>query len=212
MPLGERSILDVVLHQLRYHGVEAATLAVGHLAELIKAYCGSGERFGLKLDYSKEDTPLGTAGPLALLSGFDESFLVMNGDVLTTLDYAQMRERHEASEALVTLAVHRRSVCIDFGVVEFDAGSQLTEYIEKPDHDFWVSMGVYIMRPEVLDYVSAGDRMDLPDLVSRVVESGERVECYQHQGYWLDIGRHDDYKQAIADFAERGAEFLPDDA
>jgi len=211
MPIGTRPILEVVLHQLRHHGVTHVTLAVGYLAELLMAYCGNGEKFGIDVDYSKEDTPLGTAGPLALVNDLNDSFLVMNGDVLTTLDYSRMRARHEASGAMATLAVYPRKVKVDLGVVEFDDESRLTSYIEKPEYPFWVSMGIYYFRPEVLDHIEAGTHLDLPDLVTKLGAAGERVECYEHDGYWLDIGRDDDYERALTDFAELEDDFLPAD-
>lgn len=209
MPLGDLPILEVVIRQLQRCGIERITLAVGHLAELLMAYCGDGSKFGVAIDYSREEEPLGTAGPLALVEGLDASFLVMNGDVLTTLDYRAMRERHEASEAIATVAIYPRHVQIDLGVVEFDDDAGLTRYIEKPQYDFWVSMGIYILRPEVLRYIDAGQPLDLPDLVTRLVSEGEEVSCFRHEGYWLDIGRADDYERALEDFPELRDELLP---
>ena len=210
MPIGDKPILDIVIRQLRHHGFTEITLAVGYLAELLMAYFGDGERFGVKLAYSHEEQPLGTAGPISLIPGLDERFLVMNGDVLTAIDYTGMLANHHASGAIGTVAVYPRSVKIDLGVVEYDEQHHLTQYIEKPTHHYRVSMGIYIFEPRVLNFIPKNVRLDLPDLVKQLVAAGETVNCYPYEGYWLDIGRPDDYQQASADFEKLAAQLLPE--
>jgi len=209
MPIGDRPILDIIIHQLRHYGFTDINLAVGHLAELLMAYFGNGERFGVNITYSREEEPLGTAGPLSLIPGLTDRFLVMNGDVLTSVDYADMVAHHEASGGIGTVAVHPRTVRIDFGVVEYDSQYRLVEYIEKPTHHYRVSMGIYVFEPRVLDFIHPNARLDLPDLVKRLVVAGETVNCYPYSGYWLDIGRPDDHEQAVADFERLAGELLP---
>lgn len=209
MPIGERPILDIIIQQLRHYGFSDITLAVGYLAELLMAYFGNGERLGVNISYSREEEPLGTAGPLSLVPGLSDRFLVMNGDVLTALDYSDMLSQHQASTAIGTVAVYPRSVQIDLGVVEYDEQCHLTDYIEKPTHQYQVSMGIYVFEPRVLDYIQPSVRLDLPDLVRQLVAAGETVNCYPYEGYWLDIGRPDDYQKALADFGQLAADLLP---
>ena len=210
MPIGEKPILEIVIRQLRRHGFTDITLAVGYMAELLMAYFGDGERFGVRLRYSREDRPLGTAGPMALVDDLAERFLVMNGDVLTGLDYQRIAAAHGTSGAIGTIATYPRQVKIDLGVIEHDELGRLTDYIEKPTLNYLVSMGIYMFDRRVLGFIEPGERLDLPDLVKRLVSAGETMHCYPHEGYWLDIGRPDDYQRAIAEFAERESELLPD--
>ncbi len=208
MPLGDTPILEVVIRQLRRHGFDDVIMAVGHLAELIMAYFNDGRRFGVRISYSKEETPLGTAGPLALIPGLDETFLVMNGDVLTTLDYSELVRYHHQSGAIATIAMHERAVRIDLGVIESDETNRVIGYIEKPTYQYRVSMGIYVFDPRVLRYIPRGERLDFPDLVLKLLAAGERVMGYPYDGYWLDIGRADDYAQAAEEFARLRSQFL----
>lgn len=202
MPLGDLPIIEVVLRQLARHGFDDVTMAVGYLAELLMAYCGDGSKFGVRLSYSKEDAPLGTAGPLALIDGLrrGDTFLVMNGDVLTTLDISAMLRHHKANAAVATIATHRREAQINYGIIESDGDGRVTAYIEKPTYTYRVSMGIYTLEPAVLDYVTPGDYLDLPDLVRRLMAANQSVMAYPFDGYWLDIGRHDDYERAVEEF------------
>lgn len=209
MPLGEMPIVEVVLRQLAANGFEEVTLAVGYLAELMMAYCGDGSKFGLQVRYSREEQPLGTAGPLALVEGLDDTFLVMNGDVLTTLDLPALVARHRASGAAATIATHRRQQQINYGIIESDDDDRVTAYIEKPVHHYQVSMGVYVLEPAVLTRITPGEYLDLPDLVRQLMAEGQPVMAYPFDGYWLDIGRHDDYEQAVEEFEAMQAQLLP---
>lgn len=210
MPIGDMPILEVVLRQLKRAGISHVTMAVGHLAELLEAFFGDGSKFGLKIDYSREDKPLGTAGPLTLIDGLEDTFLVMNGDVLTTLDYADLIESHRDSGAMATVATHEREVRIDFGVLQVDEEGTLTEYVEKPRLPYKVSMGIYVFQAEVLSRLTKGEYFDFPDLVKLLIGEQQPVKSYAFDGYWLDIGRHDDYSIAMDEFEARRAEFLID--
>ena len=209
MPLGETPILEVVLRQLARAGFGHVTLAVGHLAELIEAFFGNGSKLGLRIDYSREETPLGTAGPLALVNDLHGPFLVMNGDVLASVDYGAFLEEHAASGATASVLTALRSTRIDFGIVETDEQGNITGYIEKPTHEYYVSTGVYAFSPEVLPHIIPGERMDFPDLVLHLIEAGERVHAVPFDGYWLDIGRHEDFARAQDEFESKRDLFLP---
>lgn len=209
MPIGDIAILEVVLRQLAYHDFAGATIAVGYLDELLMAYLGDGRKFGVPVSYSREERPLGTAGPLKLIRDLDDTFLVMNGDILTTLDYEALLDHHRRRQATATIAVFPRPVHIDFGVIEMNPDGCLSDYIEKPDLHYEVSMGVYVFEPRVLDYIPEGEYFDFPTLVKRLLAAGELVVGYTHRGYWLDLGRKEDYEQAIDDFARMRDEFLP---
>ncbi len=214
LPVGDRAILDVVVTQLRNLGFTDLTLAVGYLAHLVRAVMGDGSQFGVNIDYCEEDEPLGTVGPLALIDGLDDSFLVMNGDVLTTLDYGELVEHHRAAGNVLTIASHNRVVRTEYGVLHLgEEGEEVRPIIgfeEKPELPFVVSMGVYVMEPRALDYIEADAHLDLPDLVVRLLDAGEPVGSYLFEGYWLDIGRHDDYEQALTDYEQILPRLLPD--
>jgi NDP-sugar pyrophosphorylase family protein len=208
MPIGDMPIIEIVLRQLARYGFTDVTLAVGYLAELMMAYCGDGSRFGVTIGYSREETPLGTAGPIGLVDDLRDTFLVMNGDVLTTLDYGAMMRQHEDSGSIATLAVSRRRVQIELGIVECD-GTTVLDYIEKPAHEYDASTGIYMFEPAVLEHLERGARADLPELMLRLMQRGHRVGAYRHSGPWLDIGRHDDYANAITVFEENRDAFVP---
>jgi NDP-mannose synthase len=209
MPIGDKPIVDIVIRQLCHYGFTDITLAVGYLAELMMAYAGQGERFGIHISYSREEEPLGTAGPLALIPDLTERFLIMNGDVLTQMNYSDMLSDHLASGAIGTIAVYPRNIKIDLGVVEYDENRHLTRYIEKPTHHYLASMGIYIFEPQVLSYIPKNKSLDLPDLVGRLVSEGKTVNCYRYDGYWMDIGSPDDYRQAAADFQKFKGQLFP---
>jgi NDP-sugar pyrophosphorylase family protein len=211
MPIGEMPILEIVIRQLERHGFDDLTLAVGYLAELLMAYCGDGSKFNVKLGYSREEQPLGTAGPIALVPELNDTFLVMNGDLLTSLDYTDMLKYHRERGALASIACYQRDVKIDLGVIEVDSDNWVAEYIEKPTYHYSVSMGIYLFEPEILNYIPRNQRLELPELVTKLMGQGQRVNVYQFDGYWLDIGRPDDYEKAIQEFIKHREKFLKED-
>lgn len=197
MPIGDKSILEIILHQLREHGIRDVTIAVGHLAELIMAFCGDGSRFGLSITYSREEKPLGTAGCLGLIKdGLSESFLMMNGDVLTTLPFSAFMDYHNKNGAVATVALNKRDYFVDFGIVDTDGNGNIVGYTEKPGFEHYVSMGVYAFNPRALDYITPHEYIDFPDLIRVLLAAGEPVKAFKYDGYWLDIGRVDDYRKA----------------
>jgi NDP-sugar pyrophosphorylase family protein len=198
MPVGDMPVLELLVRSLARAGITEITLAVGHLASLIMAYFGDGAALGVAITYSLEDAPLGTAGPLRLVDRLDQPFLVMNGDLLTDLDFDALVAAHRASGAEATVGTYRRDLQIELGVVEVDRHDRIRRYTEKPVERFLVSMGIYVLEPTVLDLIPAR-RFDLPDLVSALIARDRVVNSFEHPGYWLDIGRPADYEQAQAD-------------
>ena len=203
MPLGDKPILEIVIGQLKSHGFDEAIITVGHLAELIMTFFGDGSKVGVKIKYSREDKPLGTAGGLGLIKKeLNKTFLMMNGDVLTTLDFSDLVNYHKRNGAIATIALKKRDVKIDFGVVEIDDGNSIVGYKEKPEVGYLVSMGVYVFEPEVLKYIEPNKYLDFPDLIKKLISNGEIVKGYVYDGYWLDIGRPDDYERANREIEE----------
>ena len=204
MPVGDYPILELILRQLKKSGIEEVVLAVGHLAGLIQTYFSDGRELGLKLTYHMEDEPLGTVGPLRAMEDMLDTpyFLVMNGDVLTDLDFRDVIEFHRKENPLLTIAVNRRDVFIDFGVVELSE-NRITGYSEKPSLHYWVSMGVYVFSRDTLKYIPKGQKYDLPQLVWRLLDENEKVMAYRYEGFWLDIGREEDFRRAQEEFEKR---------
>lgn len=210
LPVDGRPVLEIILGHLRRHGIREATLAVGHLAELIMAYCGDGSRFGLTLHYSRETQPLGTAAPLARIAGLTETFLIMNGDILTDLDLGAMAAAHRSSGALCTIATHTRHIPIPFGVAESDPGGRLLRFQEKPTHTYQACAGIYLMEPRVLEFIPDGAALDMPALIQRLLDAGEVVRCHAFSGPWQDIGNREDLGRALPQGASpRTADVLP---
>lgn len=213
MPIGDAPILEVVMRQLGYYGFTNITLAVGYLAHLIQAVFQDGARHGVSLQYHHEEHPLGTVGPLALMDNLHERFLMMNGDILTTIDYRALFAAHEAAGNALTVATHVRTVCSDYGVLDLDGQNGATRRVrgfrEKPAIDHTVSMGVYVLDRRVCKYIPVGEHFDLPDLIWRLLEAGLPVGAYCYDGFWLDIGRPEDYAQAVEDFEKLKDAFLP---
>jgi NDP-mannose synthase len=215
MPVGDRPILDIVVRQLRNSGFERITMATGYLAELIEVFFRDGDNYGVSIDYFREQEPLGTVGALSMIDGLDgDDFLVMNGDVLTDIDYAALLREHVSSGAAATIATKTRDVKIQLGVLVFgdsDDRSRLTGYMEKPAIRYEASMGIYCFAPRVLEHIKEGEALDFPDLVLKLIAAGEEVRAYPSDGYWLDIGRHDDYEAAQAEFEELRGRLIPDE-
>ncbi len=211
MPIGDKAILEIMLHQMRRAGITDVILTVGHLAGLMRAFFQDGSHLGLNICYSIEENPLGTAGPLSLINGLDETFMVCNGDVLTTLNMAELIEYHRSNQGVATIASHVRQVQIDLGVIQTNGDHAITGYLEKPVMNYLVSMGIYIFEPLVLQYIPKGQYLDFPDLILKLVAEEKKVVSYPFNGYWEDLGRPDDYEQANIDFEKMRSQFLPED-
>lgn len=211
MPIGDMPIMELLLWQLQRAGVKDVVLTVGHLSELLRAFFNDGEKWALNISYSYEDAPLGTAGPLSLIDGLNETFIVANGDVMTTLDLKELLAFHKEQGGVATIATHKRQVKINLGVVQVNGGNEITGYIEKPTYDYTVSMGIYIFEPDVLQFIPHNAYLDFPDLVLKLIAAGEKVVAFPFEGYWKDLGIAGDYEQATQDFEQMRSQFLPGD-
>jgi len=201
MPINDTPILEIVIKQLRSYGFDDIMLAVGHLSELIKTFFGDGNKQNVKITYFREDRPLGTAGPLAQMKKqLNSTFLMMNGDILSTINYTNLIEYHKKSKAIATVTLTKRKVNIDYGVVEINDELEIDKWIEKPVIDYLVSMGIYIFEPEVLRYINPETYLDIPDLIRQLIADGNIVKGYLSDDYWLDIGRPDDYQKANEEY------------
>ncbi|MCR9114370.1 MAG: sugar phosphate nucleotidyltransferase [Rhodobacteraceae bacterium] len=203
MPVGGRPILELIVGQLREKGFDDLTFAVGYLASIIQTYFDDGSRFGVDISYSLEEKKLGTAGPIALIERPTEPFLVMNGDILTSLDFGAFMQAHKESGAIATLAVFQKDVPISLGVLELNDRKEITGYIEKPTLHYPVSTGMYCFNPDIYDYIPKNEYFDLPDLVLKLVAAGEKVLGFEFDDQWLDIGRPSDYEAAEELFAQK---------
>lgn len=203
VPLGGKySILEIILMQLKRDGFTHVTLAVNHLSHLIMAYFGDGSRLGLKLDYSLEEGELSTIGPLTLIDDLPENFLVMNGDILCDLDYRAFFQKHIDAESQISVSAYQRQVKIDFGVLRYNDEGRLTEFQEKPSYDFDVSMGIYCINRKVIDALPRGKAYGFDNLMVDGLKQERRIDIRPFSGYWLDIGRPDDYEYADENFTE----------
>ncbi|GHA85646.1 sugar phosphate nucleotidyltransferase [Cognatilysobacter bugurensis] len=197
MPIGEYPILEVIIRQLRKGGFDHVTLAVNHQADLFRAFFGNGEKWGVTIDYSLEHMPLSTMGPLKLIPDLPEHFLVMNGDILSDVPYGHFLDAHAASDRLFTISAARREQRIDYGVLHASEGMVLTGFEEKPSFPFLVSMGVYAASRRILETIPENTAFGFDHLVLEYLRRGQNVDIVPHDGYWLDIGRPDDYQRAV---------------
>ena len=210
MPIGEYPILEVVIRQLLSHGFTHITMAVNHQAELIKAFFGDGSKWNIKIDYSLEDQPLGTMAPLKLINDLPDNFLVMNGDILTDLNYSEFYSIHSNNNELFTISSFEREQKIDYGVLEVNQSKYLTFFLEKPTKKFKVSMGVYMVSKKILEYIPEQKPYGFDNLMLDLLNDDKKVKVDTFNGYWLDIGRPDDYMQAIEEFSEMKSRFIND--
>lgn len=209
MPIGEFPVVEVLIRQLAHHGFQHITLAVNHQAEIIRAFFGNGEKWGIQIDYSLETLPLSTIGPLRLIPDLPEQFLLVNGDILTDLNFRSFFDRHCCGAADFTIAAHRRAHRIDYGVLHVDPESRLCGFEEKPTASFLVSMGVYAVNRRVIEFVPDGRPYGFDHLMLDLLNSGREVRVEPYDGLWLDIGRPDDYALAIETFEQHRQKLMP---
>ena len=203
VPLGgEKAILEIVIQQLKNCGFTHITLAINHLANLIRAYIGDGSKWGIKIDYSLESEPLGTIGPLTLIDDLSENFLVMNGDILSNLDYSKFLKTHVDKKSSLSVSTCKRESKIDFGVIQYDTDHLITKFIEKPIYQFDVSMGVYCFNRSVIQNLAKGNKFGFDDLMNDALKTSKTVWIHPFSGFWLDIGRPEDYEYADSHYKE----------
>ena len=200
VPVGETAIIEILINQLKTYGITEVDVCLGHFSEILMAFLGDGSKWGIKFRYSVETRPMGTVAPIKLLSDLPENFLVMNGDLLTNLDFKALYDRHIRNNSLLTVSTYQRTTKIDFGVIETAPGTDLvTGFREKPEYNFEVSMGVYVMNRRILDEIPADQPFGFDDLMITLLKKNLPISIYRFDGYWLDIGRPDDYEKANED-------------
>lgn len=202
VPIGEMPIIEIIIRKLAKSGFDHITITVNHMAEIIRAYCGDGSKWGIKIDYSLEDKPLSTMGPLKLIQDLPENFLVMNGDVLTDLDLEVFYNEHVSENNIFTVSAYSRDQKVDYGVLEVGSDSKLVNFVEKPTNRYNVSMGVYMASKKILDYIPENQLYGFDHLMLDLIKFQNPATVKVHSGYWLDIGRPDDYEKACNDFEE----------
>jgi NDP-sugar pyrophosphorylase family protein len=211
LPLGDRPILDLVIHQLAAAGFTRVTLTLGYMSDYFKVFLAQRPELHrlVKIDFIEEHEPTGTAGSLAAVKGLDEPFLVMNGDIFTDLDYAALVQQHRERQSWLTIATYLKPVKIDLGVIESDEQGLVTDYIEKPTLNYAVSMGIYMYSPEVLSFIPKGKYLDFPTLVLKLRDAGKPVSTFKSDCTWLDLGRPEDLLAATEMFIAKEAQYLP---
>lgn len=205
MPIGEKPILEILIENLKLFNVKDIFIATGHLSELIRAFFGDGEKYGVNIKYSIEDRPLGTAGPLKFFSNdIKEDYFVINGDTLTDLDYSEMINFHNRNKNIATIGTIQRNNHVDFGIVELNSNDNYKGWVEKPTLKYLVSMGVYIFSEKIFKFLPNDDScFNLPSLIDVLFNNNQKIMGYRHTGYWLDIGRPEDYEKACSQFGEK---------
>ncbi len=209
LPIGELPIIEVVIRQIAAAGIRRIAIMLGYMAQLFIATFGDGSRWGVKIEYYIEEKPLGTAGSLRMLKNPEKHLVVMNGDILTTLDYKDILKYHSANKAWGTIAVTQRKAHIDYGVIIKSEDGLLHEYREKPVLEYDVSMGINVLSSESLSFIPSDGKFDIPELMTALTNSDRKVMCFDTDCYWQDIGRFEDYEQASADFVANPENFLP---
>jgi len=196
VPIGETPILEIIIMQLIRHGFEHITITINHLADIIRAFFGDGSKWGIKIDYSLEEKPLSTMGPLSLLADLPENFLIMNGDVLSDVDFGELYDFHIGKESIFTISSYVRKQKTDYGVLEIDLNDNLRGFKEKPVEQYDVSMGIYMANKKVLRYIPHNEFYGFDSLMPDLIKANNLPFIKRHNGYWFDIGRPDDYEQA----------------
>tara|TARA_B100000519_G_scaffold203428_1_gene226706 strand:+ start:15431 stop:16147 length:717 start_codon:yes stop_codon:yes gene_type:complete len=211
LPVGDIPILEIILKQLKGAGIDEVVLAVGHMSQLFESFFGDGHRLGINITYSFEDKPMGTAGAIAFaLDKLGDDFIVMNGDLLTTLNYGKMLNYHQKNKAGGTIAIFHREIKMEFGVIESNSDGRLKNYTEKPSYFFDFGMGVNIINNKAINpLLKKGEYLDMPELMLRLKANGSPVYCYQEDCFWLDMGCHADYEKANEVFEKNKYDFLP---
>ena len=203
VPIGSMPIIEIIIRQLAKSGFNHITITINHMAEIIKAFCGNGEKWNLKIDYSLEDKPLSTMGPLKLIEDLPDDFLVMNGDVLTDLDFSSFYNFHVENKNLFTISSFKREHKVDYGVLEIDQQNKLNSFKEKPSLFYNVSMGVYMVNRTILNYIPADVEYGFDKLMIDLITANHPATVKLFEGYWLDIGRPDDYEKACSDYENK---------
>lgn len=208
LPVGEIPILEILVRQLKHYGFKNILISTGYLAELIEAYFGDGRRWGVRIRYARESKPLGTAGALKLTKQTEEDFLVLNGDILTDMNFSSFFKWHKQQKALASIAIKERKIKNDFGVIEVGPHHELKAYHEKPEHVSFVSMGINAFNVKAKGFIKKDECIGIPDLMLRLKSASQRISCYQVKGQWLDLGRSEDLERAQEIFEQNKKKFF----
>ena len=204
VPVGEMPIIEIIIRQLANAGFDHITITVNHMADIIRAFCGDGSKWNVKIDYSLENKPLSTMGPLKLINDLPENFLIINGDVLTDLDLGKFYDEHVSEKNIFTISAFAREQKVDYGVLESGKDNKLIGFLEKPTNYYNVSMGVYMASKKILEYIPEDQFYGFDHLMLDLIKMNNPATVRLFSGYWLDIGRPDDYEKACNDFEENG--------
>ncbi len=212
LPVGETPILEIIIRQLAAAGFDHITLTLGYMSTYFHAFVAQHRSLSrlARIDFVEEEKPTGTAGSLASVPGLRGTFLVMNGDILTSLDYPALLAHHHAQKGVLTIGMHAKDIKIDLGVIQTDAAGQVTGYIEKPTLSYGVSMGIYVYSEEALARIAPGEYLDFPSLVLQLLADGKKVATYATDATWLDLGRVEDLQRTSEIFAHARSDFLPE--
>ena len=203
MPIGDKPILEIVINRLKEYKIDDIIITTGHLGELISSFFKNGKKYGVDISYSKEDEPLGTAGPLNLIKEkLTGTFLMMNGDILCNINFKKLITYHKKQKNFATIALAKRKINIDFGIVNITDTNKFAEWKEKPSIEYLVSTGIYVFEKESLKLLPKDGFFNLPDFILKLHKENKKISGYIHNGYWLDIGRPDDYEKACKEYTE----------
>lgn len=209
VPVADLPIIDIVLRQLAYYGFKKVTIALGYMADMLEAFVGNGAKYGLKITYSREEKPLGTIAPLKLIKNLEDNFLVMNGDLLTNINYKELIDHHLTHKALATISTYTKKTKLQLGVIENDKDNRIVGFKEKPVLENKVSMGIYLFNKQIIKYIPDDEYFGFDSLMYKMIEKNDKVISYQFAGKWLDIGTHEDLAMATEEFNKYKVEFLP---
>ena len=203
LPVGDRPLLELIIDQLRQAGIKQVHLTTHYKRDLIAQHFGDGASFGVDINYVEEERPQGTAGALSRLDGLTGPLLVINGDILTQVDFRALLDFHQEHQAELTVAVREYESSVPYGVVETD-GVAVTAIREKPVTRHLINAGIYLLEPEVHKHIPPSQPYDMPDLINYLLSQGRRVVSFPIREYWLDIGQQEEYQQAQVDAANQG--------
>ena len=210
VPVGNYPVMEIIVRQLKFYGITDIFVSTGHLAELIEAYFGNGSKYGVKIKYIRENRALSTAGPVGIIKGLENNFLLMNGDVLTNLNFRDLYDFHVKSKTAMTIATVKREILSDFGVLKINSDSDLISYAEKPKRFDYVSIGINVLNKRCIKYIPKCESIGMPDLVNKMLLQKEKIRCYRSESYWLDIGRIEDFQKAQEEIEKNEQKFLYD--
>lgn len=195
-PIGEKPIIQIIIEQLKKNGVNEFVVSLGYLGELLEAFLGNGSKFETKISYVKEESPLGTAGAISLLPKMEDDYIFMNGDILSTIDFKNAYENHKNSGAIMTICTYDKKEKSSLGILKLNPNGDVVDYLEKPENIYTISSGIYILNPKIRNFVETEERLDLPELVKKLIKQSEKINTYAIKGDWFDIGTPGDLEKA----------------